>query len=106
MSENPPLVVIAEFQVKPGCLSDFLSLAQDDATCSVASEPGCRAFDVCVSDAADGTVVFYEVYDDRAALDAHLATPHFARFKAGFPALIAAERPVRFLARICSGAEA
>ena len=52
------------------------------------------------------TVVFYEVYDDRAAFDAHLETPHLARFRDGFPALIEEERPVRFLGRTCCGAEA
>ncbi len=104
MSATSPFVVIAEFQVKPGCLADFLALARDDATASVASEPGCRAFDVCVSETEADTVVFYEVYDDRAAFDAHLETPHLARFRAGFPALIASERPVRFLSRVCCGA--
>lgn len=49
--------------------------------------------------------MFYEVYDDRAAFDAHLQTAHLARFRAGFPALIVAERPVRFLERTCCGAE-
>ena len=42
---------------------------------------------------------------DRAAFDVHLQTPHLARFRAGFPALIVAEGAVRFLERTCSGAE-
>ncbi|MFE1599437.1 putative quinol monooxygenase [Methylobacterium sp. ID0610] len=100
-----PFVVIAEFKVKPGALSDFLALAQDDARSSVAHEPGCRCFDVAVSSDDPQTVVFYEVYDDRAAFDAHLETPHLARFRDGFPALVAEERPVRFLHRSCCGAE-
>ncbi|WP_407192786.1 putative quinol monooxygenase [Bradyrhizobium sp. STM 3566] len=98
-------VVIAEFEVKPGAMPDFLALAHDDARCSVADEPGCRAFEVAVTQDALETVVFYEVYDDRAAFDAHLKTPHLARFRAGFPALIVTERAVRFLERTCSGAE-
>jgi quinol monooxygenase YgiN len=57
--------------------------------CCVADEPGCRAFDVAVRQDAPEIVVFYEVYDDRAAFDVHLKTPHLARFRAGFPALIA-----------------
>ena len=91
-------VVIAEFVVRPGCLDAFLALAEDDAAHSLADEPGCRRFDVVVPEAEPGHVVFYEVYDDRAAFDAHLGTPHLARFRAGFPALIEAERPVRFAA--------
>ncbi len=91
-------VVIAEFKVKDGHLVAFLKLARDDAERSVADEPGCRQFDVAVSDDDPHTVVFYEVYDDRAAFDAHLATPHFAQFQQGFPALIV-EQKARFLKR-------
>ena len=76
---SPRFVVIAEFEVKPGRMKDFLALALDDARCSVEHEPGCRTFDVSVDEGDPNAVVFYEVYDDRAAFDAHLATPHLAR---------------------------
>ncbi len=91
-------VVIAEFKVRDGHLVAFLKLARDDAERSVADEPGCLQFAVSVSDDDPHTVVFYEVYDDRAAFDAHLATPHFARFQTGYPALIV-EQKARFLKR-------
>ena len=89
-------VVIAEFEVKPAHLDDFLALAHDDAQHSVADEPGCRQFDVVQLQNSPNSVLFYELYDDRAAFDAHLDTPHLERFRAGFPALIVAERQVRF----------
>jgi quinol monooxygenase YgiN len=92
-------VVIAEFVVKPGCIDAFLALAQDDASHSVADEPGCRQFDVVQVEEAPLRVLFYEVYDSRAAFDAHLRTPHLARFREGFPALVLEERPVRFASR-------
>jgi quinol monooxygenase YgiN len=99
MSEHisgQPFVVIAEFQVKPGCMEAFMAAALDDARHSVADEPGCRQFDVVRPQADADTVVFYEVYDSRAAFDAHLETPHLGRFRDAFPALIVIERPVRF----------
>ena len=43
-----PFVVIAEFDVKPDGLERFLVLARDDASQSVAKEPGCHQFDVTV----------------------------------------------------------
>ena len=92
-------VVIAEFQVKPGKLAAFLEAAKDDAEHSVADEPGCQQFDVICPEGSDDTVVFYEVYDNRAAFDAHLQTSHFARFAEAFPPLIVEERPVRFSQR-------
>lgn len=96
---NHPFVVIAEFQVKPGMMTAFLEAARDDAAHSVADEPGCRQFDVICPQGSDDTVVFYEVYDSRSAFDAHLETPHLARFRNVFPPLIIEERPVRFADR-------
>ena len=92
-------VVIADFQVKPGNLPAFLEAAQDDAKHSVANEPGCRQFDVICPEGSDDTVVFYEVYDSRLDFDAHLETPHLARFRDAFPPLIVEERSVRFSTR-------
>lgn len=92
-------VVIPEFQVKPGCMEEFLAAAADDARHSVADEPGCRQFDVVLPVGSDDIVVFYEVYDSRAAFEAHLETPHLARFRDAFPPLIVEERPVRFAER-------
>ncbi len=92
-------VVVAEFRVWPERLADFLEAARDDAQHSLADEPGCRQFDVAQPQGEDGTVVFYEVYDSRAAFDVHLQTPHLKRFRAAFPSFILEERPVRFLHR-------
>lgn len=97
--DRTAFVVIAEFRVKAGMMPAFLEAARDDAAHSVADEPGCRQFDVVCPQTDDETVVFYEVYDDRAAFDAHLDTPHLARFRETFPPLIIEERPVRFLDR-------
>lgn len=92
-------VVVAEFEVKPDKVEAFLAAALDDAQHSVADEPGCRQFDVIRPDGSDTAVIFYEVYDSRAAFDRHLETPHLTRFREAFPPLITAERPVRFARR-------
>lgn len=97
--DSQAFVVIAEFQVKPGKLGAFLEAAQDDARHSVSDEPGCRQFDVICPQGEGDTVVFYEVYDDRPAFDAHLETPHLQRFRETFPSLIVEERLVRFAQR-------
>lgn len=92
-------VVIAEFKVKKGRMEAFLEAAHDDARHSLKDEPGCRQFDVVQPHGQEDAVVFYEVYDSREAFDAHLATPHLARFREAFPPLIIEERPVRFALR-------
>jgi len=95
LSTRAPFVVIAEFDVEPARLADFLALARDDAAHSVVDEPGCQQFEVTVLEGSCA-VVFFEVYDDRAAFDAHLETPHLARFRDAFPALTRSEPTVRF----------
>src|SRR5215218_887340 len=69
-------VVIPEFVVKPNCIDAFLALAQDDASHSVADEPGCRQYDVVQMEGAPHHVLFYEVYDSRTAFEAHLQREH------------------------------
>ena len=94
----PCFVVIPEFRVKPEAKAAFLDAALDDASHSVADEAGCRRFDVVCPEGAEDTVVFYEVYDDRAAFEAHLQTPHLKRFQAAMKALEVEETLVRFAA--------
>ena len=94
-----PFVIIAEFDVKPEGLERFLALARDDASQSVAKEPGCHQFDVTVEQSEPNRVVLYEVYDDEAAFDAHLQTPHLATFRDGIEPLVAG-RKVRRLTRV------
>jgi len=94
---TPVFAVIAQFEVKPGMREDFLAIARNDAGHSVADEAGCLQFDICTSGDEPDLVTFYEVYRSEAAFDAHLETPHLDRFRRKIPALIAVERPVRFL---------
>jgi quinol monooxygenase YgiN len=92
-------VIIAEFEVKPDKLEQFLELARTDASHSVEREPGCRQFDVTLDREQPNRVVLYEIYDDEAAFDVHLKTPHLAAFRAGIESLIVS-RQVRRLTRI------
>ena len=94
-----PLVIIAEFEVEPAKLERFLELAKADASESVAKEPGCRQFDVTLEQGAPNRVVLYEIYDDEAAFDAHLQTPHLATFRDGIEPLVLS-RSVRRLTRV------
>lgn len=79
------------FRLHPGRLADFLPLMVENARTSRAGERGCRAFDVAVPEAAPDKVVLWEVYDDRAAFDAHLASAHFKAFDAATTAMVASK---------------
>lgn len=51
-----------------------------NAKASLANEPGCRQFDVCVSAQDAASLLLFEVYDDAAAFQTHLESPHFLSF--------------------------
>lgn len=97
--EVAPFVVVPEFRVKPGTLADFLEAAMDDARHSLADEAGCRQFDIVCPENSPDVVIFYEVYDDRAAFEAHLRTPHLKRFQEAMSTLKVEETVVRFACR-------
>jgi quinol monooxygenase YgiN len=92
-------VVVAAFEVNPADRERFLAVAYEDATMSVEREPGCRQFDVCVDPEREGSILFYEVYDNVAAFEEHKRTDHFKTFDEGSRPLIV-RSDVRFLDRI------
>ncbi len=99
MAPKGPLVIIAEFEVRPDAVDRFLELAKADASQSVAKEPGCHQFDVTVAEEQANVVILYEIYDDAAAFDAHLQMPHLETFRRGIEPLVLS-RKVRRLTRV------
>lgn len=73
-------VVTVEFVIAPEHEPEFMPLMLDNARLSRTTEAGCRQFDVCTDTARPVTVFLYERYDDEAAFNAHLATPHYKAF--------------------------
>jgi len=92
-------VVTVEFTIDPAQFEQFLPLMLDNARRSREDEPGCRQFDVSVDDTRPGFVFLYELYDDRAAFDHHLASPHFVSFAAATTKMIT-DRVIRTCRRI------
>lgn len=74
-------LVAVTFRIAPERAEAFRDRVGRQAADSL-TEPGCSRFDVWC-DTADCTRVFlFEIYDDRAAFDAHLASPHYKAFDA------------------------
>lgn len=88
-------VVIAELEVKPERLGEFIALAQAFAAECLAREPGCRQFQVVRLDSTPQHLLFFEAYADAGAFDAHRASDHLARFKAAFQDMVTSELPLR-----------
>ena len=84
-------VITVLFSIKPEHTSAFLQAIVANARTSAAEEAGCRQFDVCVSASNSNDVFLYEVYDSKAAFDAHLASAHFRQFSESTAAWVTAK---------------
>lgn len=72
------IALIVSLQVREEKLDDFLAAITENAERTFQDEPGCHYFDVTQDIKDPLHFVFYELYADQAAVDAHRAAPHFA----------------------------
>lgn len=82
LAMQPLYVVVVEFRVHPERAQDFERLMLENAETSRDGEPSCRQFDVCKWPDDPGRFFLYELYEDRAAFQAHLDSAHFQAFDA------------------------
>lgn len=104
MSSEPAMLhaLIVEFRIHRPHIEAFATAIADNARASREREPGCRQFDVC-RDPDDPALFFlYELYDDAAAVKAHLQAPHFRQMDALTAPWVAA-KSVRRLLRAAPG---
>ena len=73
-------VVVVEFTIKAEFAVRFRERVRQQAKDSLALEPQCHVFDVCIDPARAEFVLLYEVYSERGAFDAHLGSAHFIDF--------------------------
>jgi quinol monooxygenase YgiN len=98
-------VILVDFRIKPGQMAAFRRLIDENARVSVRDEKGCSRFDVCADRKDPDRILLYEVYDDRAAFDLHLKTPHFATFNEASAPLVT-DKTVSEYELVCEGSAA
>ena len=74
-------IAAVEYDVVPGKVDEFLAAVTENGSASV-KEPGCREFDVAVSQTDPNHVFILEVYDNEDAQKSHVTTDHFKKYKA------------------------
>ena len=84
---GPLLINAVEYDVVPGQVDNFLAALKENGAASV-KEPGCREFDIAVSQKDPNHVFILEVYNNAAAAEAHTATEHFKKYKAATAGMI------------------
>lgn len=73
------LVNLVTVKIDPEIRETFLEILLANAA-SARQEEGCFYFDIVASEDDENSFIFYEIYRDKAALDAHRETPHFKRY--------------------------
>ena len=71
--------IVVRQKIRPQHLDEYLAVITNHARRSATEEPGCLRFDVVQRQDDPTEVHLYELYRDRAALDAHGQTPRFKR---------------------------
>ena len=96
--------ITVDFILKPGAMAAFRKLVDKNAKDSCAHEPGCRRFDVLIPNDGGDRVFLYEIYDDRAAFDAHLKTSHFNVFNRESETLVLSKNVAQYTL-VCEGSQ-
>ncbi|EKD78137.1 MAG: antibiotic biosynthesis monooxygenase [uncultured bacterium] len=73
--------LVATIKLQPGHRDAFIKASHGDATGSIHHEPGCVRFDLLENPTDVNVFYLIEAYEDEAAFDAHLNTPHFFRWR-------------------------
>ena len=81
MQAEGPLVRLAELEIEPARLEEYEALLREEIEASMTLEPGVIALHAFAVKGSPEMIRVFEIYADRAAYDAHLATPHFLKYK-------------------------
>jgi autoinducer 2-degrading protein len=85
---NPPLLInVDEIDVADGQLDTFKDAAKTHAVASV-KDPGCREFDITVSQTKNNHVLLFSAFDDAAALAANQASDHYKAYQAAIKSIV------------------
>lgn len=71
----------AHLVCKPEHIEAFRARLQRHAATTLASETGCKRFDIHENAEKRGLFLLYEIYEDQDALETHRASPHFIAFR-------------------------
>ena len=86
-ADPPPLINVDEIDVVDGQIDKFKDAAKTHAAASV-QDPGCREFDIVVSQTKSNHVLLLSAFDDAAALEAHQASDHYKAYLAATKSII------------------
>jgi quinol monooxygenase YgiN len=83
MTEPKPIVRLAELDIDPTQLGPYRTLLREEIDTSIRVEPGVLMLYAVAIRGTPNHIRLMEVYADQAAYEAHIASPHFRKYKVG-----------------------
>jgi len=78
---KPPVVRIAELEIDPDRLAAYRDALKVEIATAIHTEPGVLTLYAVAVKNHPNQVRIFETYQDQAAYEAHLQTPHFKKYK-------------------------
>jgi len=83
-----PVVRLAELEIDPAQLGPYLTALREEVETSIRVEPGVLTLYSVQVKGAPWRVRLFEMYADSNAYNAHIASPHFQKYKTGTAAMV------------------
>lgn len=74
------VAITVVLEIDPARVNEFLAVMLENAAAS-RQEPGCARFEVARAFDQPNFFALSEVYHDKAAMEAHFQTPHYAKWR-------------------------
>jgi quinol monooxygenase YgiN len=79
---RPAFIRVADIDVDPAQRDAFVAAVKEEMDESVRIEPGVWALYAVAEKDDPSRLRFFEIYETKAAYDAHLVSPHFRKYRA------------------------
>lgn len=83
-----PVVRLAELEIDPAQLAPYLAALREEVETSIRVEPGVLTLYSVQVKGSPWRVRLFEMYADSNAYNAHIASPHFQKYKTGTAAMV------------------
>jgi quinol monooxygenase YgiN len=95
-----PITVIAKLKVQPGKEAEFEGAAKEMIATVKSAEPGTLNYILHKNTKEPTEFIYYEVYQDQAALDSHGKTDHMKAFGGKIGTLLAGRPEIAILQEV------
>jgi quinol monooxygenase YgiN len=99
-ADDRSITVLATFKLNMEKEAEAIALLQELCAAVEEDEPGVLAYICHRSVKEPEKVVFFEIYKDQAAVEAHGTTPHIGKLRTGFASLFAPPVEITPLKRV------